>query len=98
MNVARAEGRSGHQQLIHDRDGVGAAPAHEGLELRAQILERLAGQLRLEEEAGMIAADVRRLNALLCVIGGADFLAGTALPPEDLALAQREGWIWVRGS
>ncbi len=25
-----------------------------------------------------------------------DFLAGKAYPPSDLALAQKEGWIWIR--
>jgi hypothetical protein len=38
--------------------------------------------------------DVR--DAVVCTLAGADFLAGWALAPDDLALARREGWIWVR--
>jgi len=38
--------------------------------------------------------DVR--DAVVCTLAGADFLAGRAIAPDDLALARREGWIWVR--
>ncbi len=38
--------------------------------------------------------DVR--DAVVCTLAGADFLAGRALAPDDLAIARREGWIWVR--
>jgi hypothetical protein len=37
--------------------------------------------------------DVR--DAVVCTLAGADFLAGRAIAPDDLVLAQREGWIWV---
>lgn len=36
------------------------------------------------------------LDAVLCVLAGVDFLRGEAYEPEDLKLAKKEGWIWVR--
>lgn len=36
------------------------------------------------------------IDAVLCLLAGADILNGTAVPPADRALAEREGWIWVR--
>ncbi len=36
------------------------------------------------------------LDTGLCVLAGADFLGARALPPPDMALVQREGWIWGR--
>ena len=38
------------------------------------------------------------LDAVVCVVAGADFASGDALgpPPELLDLALREGWIWIR--
>jgi hypothetical protein len=36
------------------------------------------------------------LDAVLCVCAGLDFLSGEAVAPDDLSLAKREGWIWVR--
>ena len=40
-------------------------------------------------------ADV--FDAIVCVLAGVDFTQGAAFGPDDLALAKREGWIWVRG-
>lgn len=34
-------------------------------------------------------------DALLCAVAAADFLAGVVMPPTDLAVARREGWIWA---
>lgn len=36
------------------------------------------------------------LDAAVCVLAGADFQRGQALPPLDLARAKRESWIWCR--
>ncbi len=35
-------------------------------------------------------------DALWCVVAGVHFLRGECHPPGDLALSQREGWIWFR--
>jgi hypothetical protein len=35
------------------------------------------------------------LDAVVCTLAAMDFLQGRAMDPEDLALAKREGWIWV---
>jgi hypothetical protein len=44
----------------------------------------------------LIDSKVDIFDAGLCAVAGADFLDGLACPPEDQALAEREGWIWVR--
>ena len=38
------------------------------------------------------------LDVVVCVPAGADFVAGQAVGPgpDDLKLAKRKGWIWVR--
>ena len=40
--------------------------------------------------------DADALDAVVCVLAGADFLRGDADPPEDSTLARKEGWIWSR--
>ena len=35
-------------------------------------------------------------DACLCLVAAGDFLEGRAMPPDDIALAVSEGWIWVR--
>ena len=64
--------------------------------VRARILDGLARQLRLPQDVGSALADADILDALICVLAGIDFLAGRAMPPQDLDLAMKEGWIWVR--
>jgi predicted RNase H-like nuclease len=65
-------------------------------ETRRQLLAWLATEAELPEGLSLPLEDADALDALLCVLAGADFLAGKAYPPTDLALAQKEGWIWIR--
>jgi len=63
---------------------------------RADIIA-LAGRILTGHDGRDLAsATADALDAALCAIAGTDFLAGTALPPNDPDLARREGWIWVR--
>lgn len=43
--------------------------------------------------AGALPADA--VDAAVCVLAAADFVAGRAVPPADGELARREGWIWA---
>lgn len=63
---------------------------------RRQLLAWLANEAKLPEELSLPLEDADALDAMLCVLTGADFLAGKAYPPTDLTLAQKEGWIWIR--
>ncbi len=40
--------------------------------------------------------DADQLDAALCLVAGMDFICGRCPAPDDLALAKKEGWIWVR--
>ena len=64
--------------------------------VRARILEGLSAQMELPQDLTPALDDADILDALICVLAGIDFLAGRAMPPEDLDLAMKEGWIWVR--
>jgi hypothetical protein len=66
---------------------------------RYNILTSLRGHITFSEgvEAECVAcADV--LDAVVCLLAGADFLAGRATPPPngEIELVQKEGWIWCR--
>lgn len=59
----------------------------EGLRERSvEIAESIAARLVAHPDA---------LDAVVCLLAGADFLAGRALAPRDRGPAEREGWIWV---
>jgi predicted RNase H-like nuclease len=68
----------------------------EQVESRRQLLDWLAQEADLPEDTSLALVDPDALDAMICVLAGADFLAGRAYPPTDLALAQKEGWIWIR--
>ena len=38
------------------------------------------------------------LDAVVCLQAGFDFMQGVVMRPDDQALAEKEGWIWVRQS
>lgn len=63
---------------------------------RLQIMDGLSGILTLPEDTGAMRSNRDALDAALCVLAGADFLSGHAMPPQEKELATKEGWIWVR--
>jgi hypothetical protein len=65
---------------------------------RARIWRRMLSELRTELSEELLTEDEDMLDAAVCVLAAADFARGHALPPEDRARAEREGWIWFRGT
>jgi len=63
---------------------------------RKRILDWLSKEAALPEDLSLPLIDADALDAMICVLAGADFLFGRTYPPEDLPLAQKEGWIWIR--
>lgn len=66
------------------------------IEAREQILVWLAREAELPGDLSLPLEDADALDAMICVLAGADFLTGKTYPPTNLALAQKEGWIWIR--
>lgn len=65
--------------------------------LRQQLVEAVSKELSIDAaDAKRMTASDHALDAVLCGLAGLDFLAGSVIFPEDLDLAKREGWIWVR--
>jgi len=65
-------------------------------EARQKILAWLDNEAELPVDLSLPLKDADALDAMLCTLAGADFLAGKAYLPTDLALARKEGWSWVR--
>jgi predicted RNase H-like nuclease len=66
------------------------------IDVRRTLLAGLQNLMDLPADTDLPLANADVLDAAICVLAGADFLAGKSLPPEDLPLAQKEGWIWVK--
>jgi hypothetical protein len=64
--------------------------------VKAAIINLLRDLLSLPDDIVDMERSTDALDAGLCVLAGFDFLRGEAYAPQDLELALREGWIWVR--
>ena len=63
---------------------------------RREIVAALRQRMTIpERHAEALCDDDDLLDAAVCVLAAADFLAGRAVPPTDRCLAEREGWIWT---
>ena len=64
---------------------------------REEILERLQAEVDISAELfAKIPKNDDLLDAMVCVLAGADFVRGAALPPKNIKEVEREGWIWFR--
>lgn len=69
-----------------------------GRRARSDLLQRLAAEVELAVAPDLLIEDPNQFDALLCVLGGADFARGLCVEPTDLAVAKQEGFIWFRSS
>lgn len=65
-------------------------------EARRTILLGIERDIEAKGGTDAMEKQADALDAALCVLAAADFLAGLAVPPDDERLAEKEGWIWVR--
>ena len=67
------------------------------IEERSSLIKQLLPLINLDRVKAKILEDDDVLDAVICTLCGFDFLQGRSIPPADVALARKEGWIWVRG-
>jgi hypothetical protein len=68
----------------------------DGQAQRQSLLKQLGRQVRLPTDTRRMVESDDALDAAICVLAGADFLRGPVVEPADRAIAEKEGWIWVR--
>lgn len=63
---------------------------------RRRVLDAVRHEFELGLDETRIVESDDRLDAVLCVLAGADFLRGQCVAPDDRQreLAEVEGWIW----
>lgn len=63
---------------------------------RRIMLTGLGKELVLPTDTSGILSNADVLDAVVCVLAAADFLAGNTIQPIYKEVAEKEGWIWVR--
>jgi hypothetical protein len=63
---------------------------------RRRLVASLAEEMALPADLSLLWHNDDILDAAIAVLAGADFLRGRCYEPADVALARKEGWIWVR--
>jgi len=68
----------------------------EGFTVRRRLLDGLLSEVELATDRGLVERTDHTLDAVLCMIAGADFVYGNVVKPtaKEMETARREGWIW----
>lgn len=64
--------------------------------LRAELLDRILEELDTRVHRDLLIENPDLFGAVLSLLAGADFIRRQCQPPPDRAVAEKEGWIWVR--
>ncbi len=68
-----------------------------GSPARGAVVQKWPDAVVVPPSLDLVALNTDVFDAIVSVLAGADFVAGAARAPDDVELARREGWIWVRG-
>jgi hypothetical protein len=63
---------------------------------RLELRGELKGEVMGLGEVDQVVDSDDALDAVVCLLAAADFLAGDVVPPGERAIARREGWIWFK--
>ena len=63
---------------------------------RREIIAGLRGHMVIPTDADILEQNADALDSSVCLLAAKDFIEGNVYYPEDLNLARKEGWIWVR--
>jgi predicted RNase H-like nuclease len=70
----------------------------DGQEARRKLLDKLGKYIEIPDRLDQLVESDDALDAVICVLAGADFVQGRVFCPSDMERARKEGWIWVRRS
>ena len=81
--------------IAHGQSAAGYK-GKDGQKARATILSWLTKLIDISvDHKKLLVSNDNALDSVMCVLAGCDFLLNRCYPPTNLALAKKEGWIWV---
>lgn len=75
---------------------IGLDCATEPKNVRKEIVNGLRDCMVIPKNMEILEENADALDSAVCLLAAKNFLDGEVYFPEQLDLAKREGWIWVR--
>jgi predicted RNase H-like nuclease len=63
---------------------------------RGEIIAGLREHMIMPNDVYLLEQNADALDSSVCLLAAKDFIEGNVYYPEDLNLARKEGWIWVK--
>lgn len=63
---------------------------------RREIVNCISKHIKIENEFKILENNADALDSAVCLLAAKDFLKGNVYCPENIDLAKKEGWIWVK--
>lgn len=64
--------------------------------VRREIIAKLREFMTISNDVSLLEQNADALDSSVCLLAAKDFIEVSVYYPEDLNLAKKEGWIWVR--
>jgi len=68
----------------------------DGRDARRLLLDKLCEYIELPKRNTLMEHKDDALDSAICFLAGVDFVSNEVYKPDDLELAEKEGWIWVK--
>ncbi len=65
-------------------------------QIREKILNALKDYIKIPKGTDLLLNNADALDSAVCLLSAKDFIEGNTYYPEQLGIAQKEGWIWIR--
>ncbi len=63
---------------------------------RKEIISELDQHINLQNNKDIMLSNANVLDSVVCLLSALDFIKGNVVFPENIELAQKEGWIWFK--
>ncbi|SHK22204.1 DUF429 domain-containing protein [Tepidibacter formicigenes] len=64
--------------------------------IRKKIINELGKHLNFTDSIALLEENADILDSTICLLAAKDFIEGNVYYPEDIEVAKKESWIWVK--
>lgn len=64
--------------------------------IRRDIISGLRAHMIIPNDVSMLEQNADALDSAVCLLSAKDFIEGNVYYPDNISLAKKEGWIWIK--